>query len=716
MPLSEFGNDPALDSLLAAELTLRLRAGEPLRVETFLDRFPSLRSDPVRAAALVHAEWLTRRDLGLPAPAADYYARFPQWRDRLEQLFADKTSGAGVRTVARTTLDGAARSVPRGPQELPCIDRYEIAEVLGAGSMGVVYRARDTELDRWVALKVIRAGDLARPEEVERFRRETLALAALDHPHIVRVFDLGTHADLPYYTMALAYGGSLEDHRGRFGDEREAVVLVEKLARAVGAAHAGKVIHRDLKPANILFDDSGEPLIADFGLVKIEAADLTLTATEQLMGTPAYMAPEQAAGAARRVTPSSDVWSLGVILYELLTGSRPFTGDDRETLTLRVRTLDPLPPRRLRPALSTDLEAIALHCLRKDPDERYPDGTALANDLRNWLEGRTVEAEPESWTRSAERAVLRAAGRWPAAVTLGSLLSLFVATLGFAPAPATVDSLEDEAARRRDLVLADLSRDFDAGRAIRLVADKGPPRYFRWRTEINRPAPERQFRTPFELMSSGICLADVYPDVGRDRFRFGADVRVLESHRSAASAGIYFGCDEKLVPGGSEERFALLRFGEHSSLARTPEYLIARYRWSDRWDSPPDLSELTIPVNDPTPSELATLTAACLPGMQGPFPAASVAAAASRCIAPTEWHRLELEVTPEAVAAFMDGAALCRLPRNVQDFQTGLWWANLDPKSPSPTPSFGPRGALGLWLRWGWAEFRNVTLTPLDTN
>ncbi len=278
--------------------------------------------------------------------------------------------------------------------------------MLGRGGMGRVYKARQTNLQRLVALKVILSGDAADAEQVARIREEAKAIARLQHPNIVQIHEIGEEDGHPFLALELVEGGSLAEHlRGTPMTAKRAAQLVETLARAVHAAHQQGVIHRDLKPANILLAppafatdpahgmDGWVLKITDFGLAKRRDESVGLTLSGAVMGTPRYMAPEQAAGRSRDIGPASDIYALGVILYELLTGRTPFQGTTMEILD-RVRHQAPTPPRRLEPEIPANLETICLKCLEKDPGKRYSSASALAADLKRFLEDKPILARP----------------------------------------------------------------------------------------------------------------------------------------------------------------------------------------------------------------------------------------------------------------------------------------------------------------------------------
>ena len=281
--------------------------------------------------------------------------------------------------------------------------------------MGVVFKARQIRLNRIVAVKMIKSGLLADFEEVQRFHREAEAAAALDHPNIVPVFEVGeTHHGRHFFSMAFVDGESLAD-RLNSGPlpPREAAALIQVVAMAISYAHNNDVVHRDLKPSNVLFGSDGTPRISDFGLAKRTTADSGTTETGQVLGTPGYMAPEQAAGKTAETGPPADVYSLGALLYATLTGRAPFQAATVVETLNQVLGCDPVSPRVLNPDVDTDLETICLKCLEKDPTARYSSAAALADELGRFLAGRPILARPigrvESLRRWCIRNPLRAA-------------------------------------------------------------------------------------------------------------------------------------------------------------------------------------------------------------------------------------------------------------------------------------------------------------------
>jgi serine/threonine protein kinase/formylglycine-generating enzyme required for sulfatase activity len=461
-------------SLVRIDIECRVKAGdEPPLVEAYLGTYAAEFSDPSDALQIIATEyeWRWRREPGVRR--AEYLQRFPQYAadlpGRLKVRWdcptanchttleiADEAAETAVcpRCQQRCTLRPAATEhfdnldktgveviVPAKHPDWPNIPNYEILEQLGVGGMGVVYKARELSvLGRIVAIKMIRAGAHARPDDVTRFLTEAEAAARLEHPNIVRIYEIGKHNSQPYFSLEFVDGGSLD--RKLAGKPQSATVaaqLVEVLARAMHVVHEHGIVHRDLKPSNVLLArsdrhrglslDQGpdevsyfEPKIGDFGLAKRLAEGAGLTPTEAILGTPEYMSPEQAAGKARMVGPSADIYALGVILYEMLTGHPPFRGVTWMDTVQLVLTAEPVTPRRWQPKMPADLETICLKCLRKQPEKRYATAKDLADDLRRFLNGEPIVGRPVSpwehfvtWVR-----------RHPAAATMIALGSLLV--------------------------------------------------------------------------------------------------------------------------------------------------------------------------------------------------------------------------------------------------------------------------------------------------
>ena len=271
---------------------------------------------------------------------------------------------------------------------------YELLHEIGRGGQGIVYLARQKSLNRTVALKILRLGQWASRADLKRFRREAAAAASLDHPRIVPIYEVGERDGLCYFSMKFVEGGQLDEVVTRAPiSMRQAAEVIAKVARTVHYAHQHGILHRDIKPGNILLDTSGEPHLTDFGLARLVEVDSAVTDTEQIMGTPSYMAPEQAVGHKAQLTSTTDVYGLGAVLYQLLTSHPPFAAETMyETIRLLVET-DPRQPRFLNRKIDRELSTICLKCLEKDPNRRFPSALALAEDLEHWLKHEPIRAK-----------------------------------------------------------------------------------------------------------------------------------------------------------------------------------------------------------------------------------------------------------------------------------------------------------------------------------
>ncbi len=339
----------------------------------------------------------------------------------------------------------------------PVVPGYEILAELGRGGMGVVCKARHSS-GKLVALKLLRDGALAGRQERERFRIEWESASRLCHPNIVQIFDVGEHDGRPYYAMELVEGGTLERRLHEVPlPMREAAELLRTLALAIQHAHERQIVHRDLKPANILLAD-GIPKIADFGLAKrLDAESTALTRTGAVLGTPAYMSPEQAAGKTNEIGPATDVYGLGAILYAVLTGRPPFQAETWAQIVEQVLHGEPELPTRLRPEVPRELEAICLKCLEKEPGRRYSSAQALADDLVRFIEGQPIAAEPVDPLARLKRLAARDGfeiveriGRGPRSVVYRALLGTIKQPVALKFYDASLVTQEDWEARLRE--------------------------------------------------------------------------------------------------------------------------------------------------------------------------------------------------------------------------------------------------------------------------
>ena len=427
---------PTLEELVHIQLEFAWKtfaAGSsprPGSVESLLEQFPALLDESVLPGVL-RQEFHSRKQAGDQPSAADYAAAFPD--SDLDQLTTppgetvgpsasdDTATRAPVELASQATIPppgsgsnlhddqtlqpaisiGGPRDGDTTPSMAPGdnpeiqLEGYEILGELGRGGMGVVYRALDLRLKRIVALKMVLAGAHADAAELQRFQLEAEAVAQLQHPNIVQIHDVGEHNGRPFLSLEFVGGGELASKiAGEPQPPDEAAELVETLSRAMHFAHQRNIIHRDLKPANVLLADDGQPKISDFGLAKRLEQDSAQTASGSIMGTPSYMAPEQAGDKQGRIGPQTDVYALGALLYCLLTGRPPFQSASVMDTVLQVLEQEPVPPRQLVQGLDRDLETITLKCLQKDPGRRYQSAEEVADELRRFQRGEPIQARP----------------------------------------------------------------------------------------------------------------------------------------------------------------------------------------------------------------------------------------------------------------------------------------------------------------------------------
>lgn len=401
-------------------------------VEDYLGRFPELNEHSI-LARLVEQEYNVRRRHGDAPSTSEFVQRFPT-------VVSDDDAARRLLTIRE---DG---------RQWPSIEGYEILGMLGRGGMGVVYKACHTQLNRVVAIKTLLSGPHAGPDELQRFRSEAEVVARLQHPNIVQVHDFGEHDGQPFFALEYVGGGTLARRIGNTpqGAEFSAATLVT-LSRAIQTANATGIIHRDLKPSNVLLTPDGTLKVGDFGLARRLESD-GHTATGAVLGTPGYMAPEQAAGRSSEVAGTTDVYGLGAILYHMLTGSPPFRGETQHDIVNQVIEAEPVAPRRLQPRVPQDLETICLKCLHKDPSRRYPTANELADDLERFLSGRPILARPVGAVERAAKWMRRR----PALASLiaVSTLALLTITVGSAIYSAELKrysvQLEDERNEARE--------------------------------------------------------------------------------------------------------------------------------------------------------------------------------------------------------------------------------------------------------------------------
>lgn len=594
----------------------------------------------------------------------------------LEERARDIPRGQTVTTtVAAANADTVSEGLP-----LPALfGSYLLLERLGEGGMGVVYKARQESLKRFVALKMIRAGTYAGSEERTRFQREGEVIASLEHPHVVQIHEFGECGGQPYFSMELLSGGTLSRKlAGKPLPEREAAELLRTLARTVAAAHQRGIVHRDLKPANVLFAADGTAKISDFGLAKVLDGDNSDTRSDAILGTPSYMAPEQARGEIRRLGPAADIYALGAILYETLTGRPPFRGESRYQTLEWVRTREPEPPSRRRPHLSRDLEAICLKCLEKEPARRYASADALADDLQRWLDGLPTQARPLSWPRR----LCRFTRRRPLGVAVACFLALA------AVLPFLVFYFRDPQRK-----IEDIHKQLRRGETVQLLKNDGMPIWSRW--EIGNGTLEASPDDGALLLASvGPALLTLVPDPQRS-YRLSAEVRHEFSFKGS-EVGLFFAYSKHPTSTGGQHCFGVLSFSDFENGVPNPKNgqlgsRVAFHLHREEENGAGHRNDVPlvyfVPASFQTPKQIP-------------------------------WRSLAVEVRPSGFKLFWENdppvsfsqRKILEIFDKGKKARVGL---RMVPILPELQPEFSPRDALGLFVQHGRASFRNVRVDPL---
>jgi serine/threonine-protein kinase len=572
---------------------------------------------------------------------------------------------------------------------------YELLGELGRGGMGVVFKARQKRTDRLVALKVIHGRIGADEHAKARFVAEAKALARIKHPHIVTVYEVGEESDCPFFTMEFVDGLPLSRRlqEGSAPTPAEAARLLEDLAGAVQAAHDVGVLHRDIKPGNVLFGSDGKARLTDFGLAKHLDQSEGLTQAGSALGTPAYMPPEQASGDLAKLGPTTDVYSLGATLYELLTGQPPFKGETAAKTILRVLKDEVVPPRKFRPNLSPELEAICLKCLEKNPADRYPTAAALADDLARWRSGLSTEARPLSRARRVWR---RARRNWrlvglAAVVLVGTVL----AALGgaFWTKPPSLEARAEKIEER-------LRR----GEKVELIGPTGEPRYDYQLWVVGTGSATAARKREFTVVAVDQAFLELVPDVQTDRYRFSAEFQSSSSTKPLSQGGIYFGwrygienasgaadrvgvvyCHDDMFTHSQKERSVCIQYGYVLRKPETP--FCCGF-------APLDSLEFAEQETDPRP-----------------------------------WRRIEIDVTPEGITSrwrrapgepetdFRPGGVTRQLIdlqiKANRDSRSGVRAKN--PGIDLTDSDYNPRGGVGLYVKDAKVYFRNLVIEPLPS-
>jgi len=398
---AEATDDPGgLCELIQCHQARAWERGERPLVERYLEHCPSVAADPVGLVDVIYAEMCLAEEFGEAVDLQAYQVRFPQVATELERQWfvhfrladLELSSTDCDPAVSQTSVADSRPTTVATPSIVPGV---ELVELLGRGGMGVVYRGRQPALNRDVAVKFLSDAAMADSRQRQRFQLEAEAIARLRHQHIVQLYDSGIADGRPYLVMEYVSGSTLAHwQQSSRRTPRAAAELVAQLADAMQVAHKAGIVHRDLKPANVLIDQQGEPRIADFGLTKMMTNEIGISSNGEILGTPAYMAPEQATSRLDEHGPASDIFSLGCILYELLTDTPPFSGVTPLQILTAVAQDDPPPPTQVNSSIPRDLSTICLKCLQKQPSQRYASMEVLAADLRRFLQGKPVLARP----------------------------------------------------------------------------------------------------------------------------------------------------------------------------------------------------------------------------------------------------------------------------------------------------------------------------------
>jgi eukaryotic-like serine/threonine-protein kinase len=545
--------------------------------------------------------------------------------------------------------------------------------------MGVVYKARQQPFGRIVALKMVLAGAHAGKQIRSRFRIEGQAISRLQHPHVVQIYEFGEQDDLPFYSMEIIDGGSLSARLARGPMfPRDAAEVVRKLADAVHYAHQEQVLHRDLKPANILLTRAGEPKIVDFGLAKLLDEQDGQTCSDIVLGTPSYMAPEQAEARSADIGPATDIYALGAVLYQALTGTPPFKGASKPETLRQVVQAPAIAPSLQRPDVPRVLDAICLKCLEKDPQRRYATAADLRDDLGRFRRGEPTVARPPRWPSRARRWAYRHALALGAAVAALTLLGGLYW-------------------RDPQRVLNEADRLLRDGRPLNLVGPQGAPGYLR--VVMGQPW-SRVMQANDDCLAIhtwSACLVELLPALPCDSYVFRGQVR-HETGEARSEAGLYFGGHD--YQGFAPRTYTLLTFAYNDVATTAPNP-----------DNSPLLEAVGFngePSNLLKPRHFRILVGPPFrPVRPGQWAATDH---------PPRWRDLEVEVRPDAVRASFDGVAVgeaeAKKLRGPLEGQRHLMIRN-PPPGAYDEPAYRPRGSLGLWLVRGTASFRNVTITPL---
>jgi eukaryotic-like serine/threonine-protein kinase len=644
-----------------SELEQCLRAGLDGRAEQVFARYPALAADADSALEIIYSTEFTIRDLRGEGPTPDeYYERFPQYRQALEELFR-----------LHELLGGEEDPVSPDYLDLPVedgtdwgVEHFQVLGPLGQHGPVWVVKARQLSRDRLVVVKMV-AKEQTPPEELDRFRRGRDDQAGLCHPHIVQVYDRGEDEEDVFFTMEFGAGGTLAERVGGGPlSADEAARILHALAGAIQYAHEHKIIHRDLKPANVVLTADGTPKITDFGLAKRLEGESGPTRTGDLLGTPPYMAPEQAEGRVK-IDERTDVYGLGTILYEMLTGRPPVQGKNEVDTLFQVRRCRVVFPRRHNRSVDRRLESICLKCLEKRRWWRYPAARALADDLERWQRQRRPLAH--GLPARAGRQVRRHP-------RLTVLLLCGLALL----ATAVVTYLNDpERALQRAL------KRLAKGEEVTWIGKTCGPLYYRTVLPYKDEIIDQSDDGTFVFGSKTIGLLELVPDPQCSHYVFSAEVRCEEVDPSG-DVGIYLLHSQHGAAGAPIARhwYCVVCFNDLPKAARKWLSLAVAHHFQPSNNQQQDSSGSRIDC--PSSPERT-------------------------------WRKIVVEVSPTEIRLQWDGRqSITTSRRKLNKFVDSLYDGVLGLRPPEPRPPLAPRSSMGLYAQMGTASFRNVVLKPMN--
>jgi hypothetical protein len=674
---------PELQEWLRQEIL----AGQQFDLPCILSQYPTIASSPDTVVELIVTAFEAEQARGLMPNVREWLQRYQEYNPKLLAFFLARghlVAASDHFSTCSGSFWQEEKPLPEALANLPALPPHRILREISRGGMGVVYEAIDLTLGRRVALKVIRAGFLASPHERARFYREACIAASLDHEHVLPVLHYGTFQHEDALTMPLMTGGSLGKWFAQRRELRETIDMLLQVTRGVAYLHRLGLVHRDLKLANVLIDAQGRCRVADFGLAWIADAE-PLTQPLQQLGTPGCMAPEQTLG--RKVDARADVFALGILFYEALTGQKPFSGRTREELCRTTREQQPIEPRQLRPEIPPELQAILLRCLEKQPENRYAHAGELEQELTAWFEGRPTATPAPSISRLPY---------W-----FGSLASMlvFVAVLGLLMRAALGSA---PATDRHASVLAALQR----GEPVELIGPRGGPSSCRWLQAPDRPLPAIRPLAPYTIEVSKPSLLEILPSVPCQRYRVSANLRMILP-KDRAHAGLYVMGSETATPKGIEADCLVLRFHHGQSLVRADASVVSL--------SAPSVLGASQTRYIDNNCKLYTLV---LRGLVVPLHGGDLltTTAGLHLLVFGQRHHLQIDVSTEQVDFRMDGLPIHSWRRAEDQKLHSFWWNHLRTlpgMQQRPAPLYQVNGSVGIYLSNGAVEITHLRITPL---